>query len=131
HKGRREWVEVGQLQPGMRLIQRTDTRVEGTGEAQAEAEAALAGWLQADGFVGQYDYRTNRSLTVEAMSINGGERAQVAVLDYPGRNVARLRDEVIEAVEYVGEEDVYDIETESHSFLTNNVVVHNCFIQSV
>ncbi|HEY9086498.1 MAG TPA: LAGLIDADG family homing endonuclease, partial [Candidatus Tyrphobacter sp.] len=26
---------------------------------------------------------------------------------------------------------VYDIETESHSFLTNNVVVHNCFIQSV
>ena len=27
--------------------------------------------------------------------------------------------------------DVYDIETESHNFLTNNVVVHNCFIQSV
>ncbi len=26
---------------------------------------------------------------------------------------------------------VYDIETESHTFLTNNVVVHNCFIQSV
>jgi ribonucleoside-diphosphate reductase alpha chain len=29
------------------------------------AEAALAGWLQADGFVGHYDYGTNRSLTVE------------------------------------------------------------------
>jgi len=28
-------------------------------------------------------------------------------------------------------QDVYDIETESHTFLTNNVVVHNCFIQSV
>jgi ribonucleoside-diphosphate reductase alpha chain len=26
---------------------------------------------------------------------------------------------------------VYDIETGSHTFLTNNVVVHNCFIQSV
>ncbi len=26
---------------------------------------------------------------------------------------------------------VYDIETQSHTFLTNNVVVHNCFIQSV
>ncbi|MGH7737065.1 MAG: hypothetical protein ACREMP_04260 [Candidatus Tyrphobacter sp.] len=26
---------------------------------------------------------------------------------------------------------VYDIETASHTFLTNNVVVHNCFIQSV
>src|SRR5207249_4118888 len=52
-------------------------------------------------------------------------------LSLPGRNVARLRDEVIEAIEYVGEEDVYDIETESHAFLTNNVVVHNCFIQSI
>jgi ribonucleotide reductase alpha subunit len=26
---------------------------------------------------------------------------------------------------------VFDIETASHSFLTNNVVVHNCFIQSI
>src|SRR5436305_7642580 len=49
----------------------------------------------------------------------------------PGRAVARLRDEVIDGIEYVGEMDVYDIETESHNFLTNNVVVHNCFIQSV
>ena len=49
----------------------------------------------------------------------------------PGRGVARLRDEVIEAIEYVGDMDVYDIETESHDFLTNNVVVHNCFIQQV
>jgi ribonucleotide reductase alpha subunit len=39
--------------------------------------------------------------------------------------------EPIENIEYVGEMDVYDIETESHSFLTNNVVVHNCFIQAV
>ncbi len=37
----------------------------------------------------------------------------------------------IEAIDHVGEMDVYDIETESHNFLTNNVVVHNCFIQQV
>src|SRR5436305_14190172 len=49
----------------------------------------------------------------------------------PGRAVARLRDEVIDGIEYVGEMDVYDIETESHNFLTNNVVVHNCFIQGI
>ena len=52
-------------------------------------------------------------------------------LTLPGRNVRKLRDEIIEAIEYVREENVYDIETESHSFLTNNVVVHNCFIQSI
>jgi ribonucleoside-diphosphate reductase alpha chain len=34
-------------------------------------------------------------------------------------------------VEFVSQQPVYDIETESHAFLTNNVVVHNCFIQSV
>ena len=292
HKCRQEWCEVGQLEPGMRLIQRTDTTVDGRADARAEAEAALAGWLQGDGFVGQYAHGTNRSLTVEAMTIDADERAYVgglvdqvfagvhshervavvqsATLDVrrlrlygeplrnfvsryglldrrlemqvpetvqsggrnvvaaylralfqadgcvrireerqssdvvfgtisprlaigvsqllfnlgiynrivpcrdsredrqeyyqviiawksekekfaeqigfvsadkrtklaealalPGRAVAKVRDEIIESIEYVGEEDVYDIETESHTFLTNNVVVHNCFIQSV
>jgi ribonucleotide reductase alpha subunit/intein/homing endonuclease len=292
HKGRREWVEVGNLRPGMRLIQRTDTAVTTQGEDRIADEAALAGWLQADGFVGQYRTGTNKSLTVEAMTINADERSFVGELvgrvfagvhsherqvvskdenldirrlrlygeplrefvtryelldrrlemqvpqavkaggrevivsylrslfqadgcvrireergssdvvfgtispklavgvsqllhtigvynritvgedsrsdrqDYyhvviawksekekfadwigfvssdkrakldealrlPGRRVARLRDETIDDIEYVGELDVYDIETESHNFLTNNVVVHNCFIQSV
>ncbi|HTW21650.1 MAG TPA: LAGLIDADG family homing endonuclease, partial [Mycobacteriales bacterium] len=36
------------------------------------AEAALAGWLQSDGFVGQYT-GTNRSLTIEAMTVTAAE----------------------------------------------------------
>ena len=40
------------------------------------AEAALAGWLQADGFVGQYE-GTNRSLTIEAMTVTDAELAWV------------------------------------------------------
>jgi ribonucleoside-diphosphate reductase alpha chain len=292
HKGKREWRAVGTLQPGMRLIQRTDTTIDTTGDTIALAEAAFAGWLQGDGFVGQYTTGTNRSLTVEAMTIDDAEREFVGALatsvfgdahgherrvavqdetldvrrlrfygenlrpfveryglldrrldmqvpprvatgganvvaaylralfqadgcvriredrgssdvvfgtisprlatgvstllnnlgiynrvqvghdsredrqDYyhvvvawgdakrkfadrigfispekrgklqgalalPGRSVARVRDEVITAIDYVGDKDVYDIETESHAFLTNNVVVHNCFIQSV
>ncbi len=292
HKTRKEWVAVGDLRPGMRLIQRTDTAIVTESEEQFAAEAALVGWLQGDGFVGQYATGTNRSLTVEAMTVNAGEREYVhnlvnsifpethshermvsaedpmldirrlrlygetlrpfaerydlldrreamqvpeairtgghatvaaylralfqadgcvrlrperqssdivfgtispklaigvsqllfnlgiynriqecrdsredrqlyyqvviawksekekfaewigfvsddkqqklvSALNMPGRGVARLRDEVIEAIDFVGEMDVYDIETESHDFLTNNVVVHNCFIQSV
>ncbi|TAM92051.1 ribonucleoside-diphosphate reductase, partial [bacterium] len=292
HKGRQRWVAVAELRPGMRLIQRTDTAIETTGDDMAEAEAALAGWLQGDGFVGQYAEGTNRSLTIEAMTVNDSEHAFVlshvdrvfgdahrhtrtalaqdpaldirrvrlygehlrdfvtryelldrrlamqvpaTVLDggrnvvaaylralfqadgcvrirterdssdivfgtispklaegvsrllfnlgiynritvghdsredrqdyhhvviawrdakekfarligfvspekrgklanalaLPGRQVAKLRDETVESIEYVADEDVYDIETESHAFLTNNVVVHNCFIQSV
>src|SRR5205814_379108 len=41
------------------------------------AEAALAGWLQSDGFVGHYD-GTNRSLTIEAMTVNDAELTWVS-----------------------------------------------------
>ncbi|MGI8657840.1 MAG: LAGLIDADG family homing endonuclease, partial [Candidatus Limnocylindria bacterium] len=41
------------------------------------AEAALAGWLQADGFVGQYTAGTNRSLTIEFQVANDDEYAWV------------------------------------------------------
>ncbi|HTU36594.1 MAG TPA: LAGLIDADG family homing endonuclease [Acidimicrobiales bacterium] len=50
------------------------------------AEAALAGWLQSDGFVGQYE-GTNSSLTIEAMSVTEAEhRWVIAALDevFPG-----------------------------------------------
>jgi ribonucleoside-diphosphate reductase alpha chain len=35
------------------------------------------------------------------------------------------------SIEPVGEMNVYDIQTESNEFLTNNIAVHNCFILSV
>jgi len=38
-----------------------------------KSEAALAGWLQADGFVGQYENGTNSSLTIEFMTVNEDE----------------------------------------------------------
>src|SRR4029453_17403619 len=37
------------------------------------SEAALAGWLQADGFVGQYQTGTNTSLTAEFMTVTDEE----------------------------------------------------------
>jgi len=36
-------------------------------------ESYLAGWLQADGFVGQYNHKTSKSLIVEGMAINQDE----------------------------------------------------------
>ncbi len=42
-----------------------------------------------------------------------------------------LREEEIVSIEPLGEMNVYDIQTESNEFLTNNVAVHNCFILSV
>lgn len=59
------------------------------------AEAALAGWLQSDGFVGQYK-GTNRSLTIEAMTVNDAELAWVcdALLDQVFPDVHRHEREV-------------------------------------
>ncbi|MFN2471987.1 MAG: LAGLIDADG family homing endonuclease, partial [Gaiellaceae bacterium] len=88
-----QWLRVDELQPGMRMhlhphrakvAQRAPVAVgaesaadelpETNDEQVVEAaEAALAGWLQADGFVGQYETGTNRSLTVEFQVANDSE----------------------------------------------------------
>jgi ribonucleoside-diphosphate reductase alpha chain len=71
------FVPAGQLRPGDRVTWHRHTSW-GDGEISrtAVAEAALAGWLQGDGFVGQYT-GTNRSITIEAMTVTDAERAWV------------------------------------------------------
>ncbi|MEN3359673.1 MAG: ribonucleoside-diphosphate reductase alpha chain, partial [Mycobacteriales bacterium] len=76
-QGTGHFVPAGDLRPGDQL--EWHRRV-GYGEAEIVdvdiAEAALAGWLQSDGFVGQYE-GTNRSLTIEAMTVTEAERQWV------------------------------------------------------
>jgi ribonucleoside-diphosphate reductase alpha chain len=78
-----QWMRVDQLTPGMRLRVSTKTQVSKTSDDRAVAEAAVAGWLQGDGFVGQYKEGTNTSLTVEFMTINDQEHD--FVLDLVGK----------------------------------------------
>lgn len=47
------------------------------------------------------------------------------------KNIRSLREEEITGIQEIGEENVYDIQTQSGEYLTNNVAVHNCFILSV
>jgi len=92
--------------------------------------------------------RTDRDDLHELSVSIGSERARFAELvGFPGakksdrlmrslslRNPKRcpdLREEEIVGLEPLGPQEVYDIQTESGEFLTNNVVVHNCFILSV
>jgi ribonucleoside-diphosphate reductase alpha chain len=69
------WIEAGRLRPGMRVLQRTDTEIAPrVAEDAAEvSKAILAGWLQGDGFVGQYREGTNRSLTLEFLAVGEDE----------------------------------------------------------
>ncbi|MFF8767681.1 vitamin B12-dependent ribonucleotide reductase [Nocardiopsis dassonvillei] len=70
---RGRFLPAAQLQPGDKVQWH---RREAFGESEIRsadiAEAALAGWLQSDGFVGQYN-GTNRSLTIEAMTVTPAE----------------------------------------------------------
>jgi len=52
-------------------------------------------------------------------------------LSFAGKRCAPERAERIERIVDLGEEDVFDIQTLSGEYLSNNVVVHNCFILSV
>ncbi len=92
------WLRVDQLEPGMRMhlhphrakvaapalvaagapgLPADDDTLPTAPDRLAVAYAALAGWLQADGFVGQYDHGTNRSLTLEFLVAGADERAWV------------------------------------------------------
>ncbi|HEX6329625.1 MAG TPA: vitamin B12-dependent ribonucleotide reductase [Jiangellaceae bacterium] len=75
--GTGRFVEAGTLEPGDALEWHRRTSV---GESEITsleiAEAALAGWLQSDGFVGQYT-GTNKSLTIEAMTVTDAELAWI------------------------------------------------------
>ena len=76
-RGTGRFVLAGSLKPGDQLQwHRRDSHGEAEISQYEIAEAALAGWLQSDGFVGQYE-GTNRSLTIEAMTVTDAELAWV------------------------------------------------------
>jgi ribonucleoside-diphosphate reductase alpha chain len=68
------FVPAGELRLGDSLTwHRRDSFGEDELDVAEIQEAALAGWLQSDGFVGQF-YGTNKSLTIETITVNDGER---------------------------------------------------------
>ena len=68
------FVRAGDIRPDDMLEwHRAEVWGEGEISPVAVSEAALAGWLQGDGFVGQYATGTNRSLTVEFLTVTDAE----------------------------------------------------------
>ncbi len=71
------FVPASELRPGDKISwHRRDAYGDGDLNSREIAEASLAGWLQSDGFVGQYS-GTNKSLTIEAITVTPGEHAWV------------------------------------------------------
>ncbi len=77
---------------------------------------------------------SERARFAELVGFIGSEKSDKLLRSLELRNPKRcpdLREEEIVAIEDVGEMEVYDIQTESGEYLSNNVAVHNCFILSV
>ncbi|GAA3747574.1 ribonucleoside-diphosphate reductase alpha chain [Spinactinospora alkalitolerans] len=86
HSGK--FVPAGHLTAGDQLQwHRRDSFGEAEITTAEISEAALAGWLQSDGFVGQYE-GTNRSLTIEAMTVTQAE------LDWVTRSLEQVLPDV-------------------------------------
>src|SRR5579872_7116795 len=102
------WERVDELEIGSRLVRRFDTEL-----AQFMGAMKLAPSKKSleTGILGSLQELTQTALATLSEAV--------------------LHEISVTKIEPVGFQEVYDIETESHSFLTNNVVVHNCFIQSV
>ncbi|MBV8223301.1 MAG: hypothetical protein JO293_08055, partial [Candidatus Eremiobacteraeota bacterium] len=104
------WVEVGSLKAGMHLVQRTDTLLYSLQQLLAKP------------------FAETRPAHIEALIKGLRTTVESAVLEQKQATYQLL---AVKRVDYVDEEPVYDIQTQSHTFLTHNLVVHNCFIQSV
>ncbi len=77
---------------------------------------------------------SERARFTELVGFVGQDKQHKLLRSLSLRNPKRcpdLREEEIVSIEALGEMQVYDIQTESSEFLTNNVTVHNCFILSV
>ena len=77
---------------------------------------------------------SERARFAELVGFVGSDKSDRLLQSLELRNPKRcpdLREEEIVAIEDLGEMEVYDIQTESGEYLSNNVAVHNCFILSV
>jgi ribonucleoside-diphosphate reductase alpha chain len=74
--------------------------------------------------------RKRFSELVGFISTSKRERLQES-LTSRGKNCPEVRWETVVSIEELGEKPVYDIQTLSGHYLSENVVVHNCFINSV
>ncbi|HSU66299.1 MAG TPA: hypothetical protein VLJ39_05490, partial [Tepidisphaeraceae bacterium] len=104
--------------------------VEATGDhlVYAKDSDGLSGrWVRVDSLApGMTMIRVARDRTAELKLSQQSEKDTALTV-----RVRTLKDVVIKKIEDVGVQPVYDIQTESGQYLTDNVIVHNCFIQSV
>jgi ribonucleoside-diphosphate reductase alpha chain len=77
------------------------------------------------------DRDAERALATSPLVASFGTEALAQVHASEGMMVRRLQPVRVRRIEPLGMHTVFDIQTESGQYLSNHVIVHNCFIQSV
>jgi ribonucleoside-diphosphate reductase alpha chain len=96
------WVRLGSLERGSMLVKASRDRQPAPSPSTAASANAVA---------------------------SAQETHDVAAADVT--NVRTLRQVAVKRIDRVSAQEVFDIQTESGQYLSNNILIHNCFIQSV
>ncbi|MBS1515692.1 MAG: adenosylcobalamin-dependent ribonucleoside-diphosphate reductase, partial [Bacteroidetes bacterium] len=81
--------------------------------------------------VSYHSERTKFERLVNFISSDKKSKLKKLNSEIQGKKKPSVSEEDIISIDYIGEEEVFDIQTSSSKFAANGVVVHNCFIQSV
>jgi ribonucleoside-diphosphate reductase alpha chain len=133
-------VKANGRKPVRRVLLRNGTFIEATPDHLVLARAAdaeEAQWVRVDEL--EIGGKLYVALDPGLHVVDGTHRVAtsekgrgVAVLERPPSQVrTALEEQAIVGIEDLGVHEVYDIQTESGNYLSNNVVVHNCFINKV
>ncbi len=128
-------VKENGIKPVFRVVLKNGTAVEATGDHLLLASRERRGeaqWVQVDEL--EPGMRLQLSTASEVQNSLVGIRGSAIEAALVSRTVATmpaLREEAVIRLEFAGLQRVYDIQTLSGQYLSNNVIVHNCFILSI
>jgi len=133
-------VKENGVKPVFRVVLKNGATVEATGDHLVLASRERRGeteWVPVEELTPEMRLQLS---TVSEVRSNSTERAlqgspvrsngTVQVHNRKSR-IASLREEAVVRLEFAGLMRVYDIQTLSGQYLSNNVIVHNCFILSI
>ncbi|MDP2363004.1 MAG: LAGLIDADG family homing endonuclease, partial [Ignavibacteria bacterium] len=81
--------------------------------------------------ISYYSERVKYAESIGFVSSEKTRKLELLNSSVEGKTKPSVSEEDIVSIDFIGEEEVFDIQTSSSRFAANGVIVHNCFIQSV
>ncbi len=124
-------VKANGVKPVLRVVLKNGAHIDATGDhlVWARDERRQQGsWRRVDELAAGMRLVVASRMRAAVLAVAGGrsEIGEALAGGSPG-----IREEAIVRIEELGPLPVYDVQTESARYLSNNIVVHNCFIQSI